>query len=71
MDNAPVQVNRNIIEVMKMNRADRRRIGRRHGVRTIPSIHNVVITKQDGSCLHGMEDPTMCMECNHKKNSHA
>lgn len=41
----PIQVTRNIIEVMSMNREQRRRIAKINGLKNIPSIENVSVRK--------------------------
>lgn len=45
MSNEPVKVNRQVLEVMNMNRKARRAIARQKGLKNIPSITNVMVTK--------------------------
>lgn len=43
MKQEPIKVNRNIIDIMNMNREQRRRIARQNGLKNIPSIVNVQV----------------------------
>lgn len=41
----PIQVNGQVLALMKMNRKDRRHVARKFGLKNILSIHNAHITK--------------------------
>lgn len=52
----PVQVNRSVLEIMNMNREQRRRIAKMNGLKNIPSIVNVQVIKATPDMLKKVEE---------------